>query len=87
MMSKGSKLRAGREQASTKQVLEMLHHFKDQMGTISLGVADLIVDLQVLNNSLAHWAAYYGALQDSPAKSSTTRPRTAKPHTSNRRKA
>ena len=87
MRSKGSKLQAGREQASTKQVLEMLHHFKDQMGTISLGVADLSLDLQALNNSLAHWAAQYGALQDSQAKPSKTRPRTATPRTSTRRKA
>ena len=87
MMSKGNKLRAGREQASTKQVLAMLHHFKGQMGTISLGVADLSLDLQALNNSLAHWAAQYGALQDSQVKPSKKPQRTAKPRTSTRHKA
>jgi len=87
MMSKGSKLPIGLAMADTRQAVEMLRHFKAQMGTISLDVADLSLDLQALNNSLAHWAAQYGALQDSQAKPSKKRPRTAKPRISTRRKA
>lgn len=71
----------------TRQAVEMLRHFKAQMGTISLDVADLSLDLQALSNSLAHWEAYYAALQVSQAKPSKKRPRTAKPRTSTRQRA
>ena len=87
MMSKSSKLPIGLAMADTRRAVEMLRHFKAQMGTISLDVADLSLDLQALSNSLAHWEAYYAALQDSQAKPSKKRPRTVKPRTSTRRKA
>ena len=87
MMSKGSKLPIGLAMADTRQAVEMLRHFKAQMGTISLGVADLSLDLRALNNSLAHWAAYYVASQGSQAKPSKKQPRTVKPRTSTRQRA
>ena len=87
MMSKGSKLPIGLAMADTRRAVEMLRHFKAQMGTNSLDVADLSLDLQALSHSLAHWEAYYAALQDSQAKPSKKRPRTVKPRTSTRRKA
>ena len=87
MMSKGSKLRKGLVQVSTAQYREMFGHFKDQMGTISFGLADLSMDLQALMKSLHRWEAAFDAFQDVPAKPSKKRPRTAKPHTSTRRKA
>ena len=87
MMSKGSKLSTALVKVDMKHVQEMFSHFKAQMGMISLDVADLSLDLRALSNSLAHWEAYYAALQDSQAKPSKKRPRTASKRTSTRRKA
>jgi len=87
MMSKGSKLPIGLAMADTRRAVEMLRHFKAQMDTISLDVADLSLDLQALSHSLAHWEAYYAALQASQAKPSKKRQHTAKPRTSTRQRA
>ncbi len=84
MTYKGSKSQAGRGKANTLSHTQMFDHFKDQMATISLDVADLSLDLQALSNGLAHWEAYYAALQDSQAKPSKKRPRSASKRTSGR---
>jgi malate synthase len=86
MMSKGSKLSTASVKVDMKHVQEMFSHFKAQMGTISLDVADLSLDLRALSNSLAHWQAQYGALQASQVRPSKKRPRTASTRTSTRRK-
>jgi malate synthase len=86
MMSKGSKLSTASVKVDMKHVQEMFSHFKAQMGTISLDVADLSLDLRALSNSLAHWQAQYGALLDSQVRPSKKPPRSASTRTSTRRK-
>lgn len=86
MMSKGSKLRDAQGQVDIASVLEMLSHFKDRMGMISLEVVDLTRSLQILSKSFYHWEAAYVALQDSPAKPTKKPKHTAKPRTSTRQK-
>ena len=87
MTCRGSKSQAGQGQASTPSHTRMFAHFRDQMGTISLDVADLSMDLLNLRISLSRWEAAFAASQDSQAKPSKKPPRTAKPRTSTRRKA
>ena len=87
MMSKGSKLSTASVKVDMKHVQEMFSHFKAQMGTISLDVADLSLDLRALSNSLAHWQARYAALLDSQVRPSKKQPRTASTRTSTRQRA
>lgn len=86
MISKGSKLPAGRGQASIVPYKQMFARFRAQMGTISLDVADLSMDLQALRESLSRWEAAFDATQGLQAKPSKTLPRTANPRTSTRHK-
>jgi len=87
MTYKGSKSQAGRGKANTLSHTQMFDHFKDQMATISLDVANLSMSLRALRISLSQWEAAYDAAALSLAKPSKKRPRSAKPRTSTRRKA
>ena len=82
MTPKGSKLPAGQGRASTPRYKEMFDHFKDQMGTISLDVADLCMDLQALRESLSQWEAAFDAAAASLERRSKKRPRSASKRTS-----
>lgn len=87
MTSKGSKSQGEQGQESTASHKLMFDHFKDQMGTISLDVADLCMDLQALRESLSQWEAAFDAAAALLERRSKKRPRSAKPRTSSRHKA
>ena len=87
MTCRGSKSQAGQGQASTPSHTRMFAHFRDQMATISLDVADLSMDLLNLRISLSRWEAAFAAAQASQAKPSKKRPRSASKRTSGRQPA
>jgi len=87
MTYKGSKSQVGRGRASTPSYTRMFDHFKDQMGTISLDVADLCMDLQALRESLSQWEAAFDAAAASLERRSKKRPRSASKRTSGRQPA
>lgn len=87
MTYKGSKSQVGRGRASTPSYTRMFDHFKDQMATISLDVADLSLSLQALRKIISQWEVAYDAAALSLGRRSKKRPRSASKRTSGRQPA
>ncbi len=84
MTYKGSKSQAGRGQANTPSHKRMFDHFKGQMATISLDVANLSMSLRALRIALSQWEAAFDAAAVLLEKRSKKRPRSASKRTSGR---
>ena len=87
MTSKGSKSQAGQGRVSTASHKLMFDHFKGLMGTISLDVADLSMDLQALRESLSQWEAAFDAAAALLERRNKKRPRFVSKRTSSRQPA
>ena len=87
MMSQGSKLLDGKELVSIVLPRQQFNRFKAQMAMISSTLQEALRDLQDSHWRLSRLEAVFVAAQDSQAKPSKKRPRTAKPRTSTLPKA